>query len=160
MKLNLMAGDDYRDGWVNVDLRGDCKTDLRCDATELPVLDGEADEVMVLDGLEHFPAARTEQVLAEWNRVLRPGGVLTVKVPNMAWLARALAAYDDLGKLDACTALIRNIMGGHRWGPDGAWDAHHNNWTPVLLHEELDKAGFDVQSNDCEPNMRVTAVKR
>lgn len=162
MRLNLGCGDLRREGddWINVDFRADV-ADVACDCANLAfVADSAADEVLALDLLEHFPAARTEAVLAEWCRVLRPGGTLTVKVPNLLRLSRAIVSYDGLGKQGAAGALIRNIYGGHRWGPDGAWDAHHTGWTPTLLAEALDKAGFDVAGCDDELNMTVTAVKR
>lgn len=161
MKLNLGCGELRHEGreWLNIDLRAGV-ADIVCDVTHLPFDDEDADEAVALDLLEHFPASRTHEVLAEWHRVLRPGGTLTVKVPNMQWLCRALVSYDSVGKHDSVVAIINNIMGGHRWGPGGAWDTHHHNFTPVLLARTLDECGFEVRSNDREPNMKVVAVRR
>lgn len=49
-------------------------------ATDLPVADGAADAVVVVDALHHLPAH--DRVLAEAHRALRPGGVLVVREFN------------------------------------------------------------------------------
>ena len=156
MKLNLGCGNDRRDGYVNVDIRPDAPADLHEDVANLAsVHDEQAEGVLALDILEHFPTTETESVLAEWHRVLAPGGALVVRVPNMTALAHALIA----GSPDPAL-IIRNIYGGHRWGPGGCYDTHHTGWTPAMLESLLDRAGFTVRSNDQALNMVVRAVKR
>jgi glycosyltransferase involved in cell wall biosynthesis len=153
LRLNLGAGDDRKDGYLSVDLRSDV-ADVLADVTRLPFADESAAEIFASDLLEHFPATKTALILAEWHRVLAPGGKLTLRVPNLLALAKLLVEHphtrDDV---------IRNIYGGHRWGPDGAWDTHHTGWTPAMLHEQLDRAGFLVMSDDGEPNHTVTAMR-
>lgn len=51
-------------------------------ATDLPVADGSADAVVIVDALHHLP--RHHRVLAESFRVLRPGGALVVREFNRA----------------------------------------------------------------------------
>jgi SAM-dependent methyltransferase len=152
VKLNLGCGDDYQEGYVNVDLRDDVG-DVHCDVRHLPFEDGAADEVLAFDILEHLPPSDSLPCLREWRRVLREGGELKLKVPNMLALA-AMIIEDDRPAM-----AIRNIYGGHRWGPDGAWDAHHTGWTPKMLHLLLESEGFEVESNDLELNMTVVAKK-
>lgn len=157
VKLNLGAGDDRRDGYVNVDLRADV-ADVVCDVRKLEHWgDATVDEILAEDLLEHFPAGETNVILEEWARALKPGGTLTVKVPNLYQLSRAIVAYTDVGQFGAVATLVRNLMGGHRWGPDGAWDTHHWNFVPETLAVALEAAGFEVLSNDGELNMRVVA---
>lgn len=153
MRLNLASGDDYREGYVNIDLRTDCRTDVCADVTKLPYEDGEVDEILALDILEHFPVFRSLPILREWHRVLRVGGTLTLKVPNLKELCEALLqrAHPDL--------IVRNIYGGHRWGPDGSWDAHHTGWTPTMLHRDLELAGFRPLRCDQGLNMTVVAER-
>lgn len=153
VRLNLGSGDTRLEGFVNLDLRDDV-ADVVAPADCLPYGSGTVEEIVALDLLEHFPASRTQDVLREWKRVLVPSGRLTIKVPNMVALSEAIV-NDVLPPL-----MIRNIYGGHRWGPDGAWDAHHTGWTPQMISEELAKAGFDFVSNDEQLNMTVVAEKR
>lgn len=50
---------------------------VRASATDLPVRDGAADAVLIVDALHHMPSHH--RVVAEAHRVLRPGGVLVVR---------------------------------------------------------------------------------
>ena len=50
----------------------------------IPLADGAADVVTSFTVLEHVPDERA--ALAEMHRVLRPGGVLIVSVPNRWWI--------------------------------------------------------------------------
>jgi ubiquinone/menaquinone biosynthesis C-methylase UbiE len=157
IRLNLGSGDDRREGYVNVDLRPEV-ADVVCDVKKLEHWgDATVDAIVAEDLLEHFPTTETNAILEEWARALRPGGTLTVKVPNMLALAEAITAYTRAGKDEAVRCLIRNVMGGHRWGPDGAWDTHHTNFTPALIQVALEAAGYEVLSNDMALNMRLTA---
>lgn len=153
MRLNLGCGDDVRPDWFNIDLRSDCGADIVQDVSKLPFDDGEVDEILALDLLEHFPAFRTQDILAEWRRVLCSGGMLTVKVPNLQALCEALLVRPHPDRI------VRNIYGGHRWGPDGAWDAHHTGWTPTTICRDLAVAGFKILGNDLALNMTVKAAK-
>lgn len=159
VRLNLGAGADRRDGFISVDLREDV-ADVVCDVRKLEMYaDGEIDEVLALDLIEHFPETETVAILAEWARVLRPGGQLTVKCPNMVALSEAILAYDRAGKHGVVACLIRNVVGGHRWGQDGCLDTHHTNFTPALIQGALEAAGFEVLSNDLALNQTILARK-
>lgn len=50
---------------------------VQADAGRLPVPDGTADAVLIVDALHHFPEPRV--ALEEAARVLRPGGALVVR---------------------------------------------------------------------------------
>lgn len=83
-----------------------------------------------------------------------------MKVPNLYQLSRLIVSYHEMRRFDIVGLLIRNVYGGHRWGPEGAWDAHHTGWTPAMLHAALGLAGFEVESDDGEINNLVEARKR
>jgi len=55
-----------------------------CDVTELPFKDESFEYILASDIIEHFPIAKTESVLLEWMRVLKPGGIIEFKLPNLA----------------------------------------------------------------------------
>jgi SAM-dependent methyltransferase len=148
--LNLGCGDCPVRGAVNVDLRAG---DVVADARGLPFRDGVFNHVAASDVLEHFPRDRFPALMAEIGRVAAPGAWLTVRVPNM----EALAVSDRQAR-HVIEGYVRNIYGGHRWGPDGAWDTHHWGWTPGTLTADLAEHGWDVVSNDRDLNMTVEAV--
>ena len=139
--------------WVNLDLRAG---DVIGDARFLPFGADTFDFILAQDILEHFPAARTVDILAEWRAVLAPGGVLSLRVPNLAALGRALG-YDAVAEVHE--AIIVNIYGGHRWGPEGSHDTHHAGWTPALMVKLLERNGFRVTQQDQAPSFYTRAVK-
>ena len=153
IRLNVGAGDDRRAGYLSVDLREDC-ADVVATVERLPFRDGCAAEVLAFDILEHVPSFRTQDLLREWHRVLTPGGKLTCRVPNLQVLGLFLARGENLQQV------IENVYGGHRWGPDGAYDTHHHGFTPATFVEELSRAGFTTVKLDNEPNMTAVAVRR
>ena len=86
VRLNLGCGDKLLKGYVNCDLEDNhtgTKPDVACDIRELPFEKDYADEIMVIHSLEHFAFWEHENMMREWKRVLKPGGVLAVEVPCM-----------------------------------------------------------------------------
>jgi 2-polyprenyl-6-hydroxyphenyl methylase/3-demethylubiquinone-9 3-methyltransferase len=65
----------------------------------LPMEDASADAVICVDVLEHV--ADLAQVVREFSRVLKPGGVLLFDTINRTWLARLLVVHvgEDLLRL-------------------------------------------------------------
>jgi SAM-dependent methyltransferase len=55
------------------------RPDIFGDAQSLPIHDASVDHVLLLDVLEHIP--EPDHCLSELQRVLKPGGSLTVQVP-------------------------------------------------------------------------------
>lgn len=154
--MNLGSGDDRREGYVNVDLRADV-ADVVAHVHRLPFADSSILEILANDILEHFPQDSFQEVLREWRRVLKPGGFLQLRVPNIQHLARLI----DLHHSDVFIyTLIENLYGAHRWGPGGSLDAHHWGWSPWSLHRDLVYVGFDVLTFDDEPNFTTLAARR
>jgi len=83
MKLNLGGGNQKIPGFVNIDrLNGQ-------EAYPLPAYaDGSVDEIRASHILEHFGHREVPEVLKEWVRVLKPGGVLKVAVPDFDYLVQ------------------------------------------------------------------------
>ncbi len=95
--LNLGCGYTFHPDWVNVDYSptgpGVISHDLQ---TPLPFPDNHFDLVYHSHVLEHLPKTKALQFLQECYRVLRPGGVIRVVVPDLEQIAQlylqALAA--------------------------------------------------------------------
>lgn len=77
LKLNIGAGDTSIPGFTNLDIK------TGTNAITLPYADGEADEIYASHVLEHFHHSATNRVLKEWVRVLRPGGRISIAVPDI-----------------------------------------------------------------------------
>ena len=59
---------------------------VRADAGRLPVDDGVADVVLLLDVLYHSQVPDRAGVLAEARRIAKPGGIIIINVPAYQWL--------------------------------------------------------------------------
>lgn len=94
MRLNLGCGSDVRAGYVNVDFRSLPGVDRVVDLSDFPwpFQSGSAEEVLMLDFLEHFPYSSTHVILMECYRVLGPGGKLVIQVPDAAILGAVLCS--------------------------------------------------------------------
>lgn len=54
--------------------------------------DGVAEEIRASHVIEHFAHGQIADVLKDWVRVLAPGGVLKIAVPNFEWIAENYVA--------------------------------------------------------------------
>ena len=94
--LNLGCGDRFHPDWVNLDLVS-CHPAVRaCDLRRgIPYPDASFDVVYHSHVLEHLSRAAGAGFLRECARVLRPGGILRIAVPDLEQIARQyLAALD------------------------------------------------------------------
>ena len=83
MKLNLGCGYNHAPGYINIDIRPECRPSLICDlSVGVPFPDNSIEEIKALDILEHIPIGKTINLMNEIWRVLKPGGWLKVLVPS------------------------------------------------------------------------------
>jgi len=98
MRLHLGCGKRHIPGFVHVDLADFPHIDHRCGIDTLPMLsDGTAELIYCSHAFEYFDRLQAPEVLKEWRRVLRPGGMLRVAVPDVQALIRV---YSATGKLE------------------------------------------------------------
>lgn len=87
-KLNLGSGDRPLSSYVNVDALAKFNPDVVCEVSQLTFAqDNKYDLLRASHILEHFEYPGCRQVLAEWRRVIRPGGYLIVCVPDFTALS-------------------------------------------------------------------------
>ena len=90
-RINIGCGTVQMDGYLNVDLHNE-DADLIADAHALPFEDESIDEIYSSHLLEHFAGSLQNPevltVLQEWFRVMVPGGIIKVEVPNLEWCLR------------------------------------------------------------------------
>ncbi len=98
MKLHLGCGKRFLPGYVHVDIADFPHIDFQCPAHDLSQFEDEsADLIYASHMLEYWDRVEVRNVLAEWQRVLKPGGILRVGVPNFDAL---LEVYRQTGQLD------------------------------------------------------------
>jgi GT2 family glycosyltransferase len=142
LKLHLGSGTDYRPGWVNIDIDPACGPDVvsrveRLDGFE----DGTAAVMEARHLFEHLTFDEARAALAEWHRVLQPGGELYLEMPDFEQCVRLLGQHFDGAGHDLA------MVGIYGWPPDiaewGHSQVHKWGWTKTTLSEALRAAGFD-----------------
>lgn len=147
LKLHLACGHDYEDSYINVDLYApeDAKCDVRFDVIKLPYEDNTIDEIKAFHIIEHFHFFEIKEVLKEWYRVLKPGGVLHIETPDFLESCRAFVDADDDFRV-----LLYNHFFAHPWIPG---QTHKFLFTEDQLKTNLEWAGFKY-SNRCPPSSK------
>jgi predicted SAM-dependent methyltransferase len=91
LRLNWGCGPITPYGWVNSDIEPGPGVDLVADIRAgLPVADNNFDYIVSIHVLPEIPYCDLDRSLAELRRVLKPGGVLRLALPD---LDRAIRAY-------------------------------------------------------------------
>jgi predicted SAM-dependent methyltransferase len=92
-RLNWGCGTQPMPGWINSDIKDGPGIDISCDIRDgLPLEDSSLDYVTSIHALPELPYPDIGTALVELRRVLKPGGVLRLSLPD---LDRALRAYLD-----------------------------------------------------------------
>lgn len=141
--LNVGCGKRYRENMVNIDivaLPGQREPDVLANCLQIPLPDACADEVMSIHNLEHLHRWEADVAIVEWKRLLKPGGQLTLELPDVIKCAKnLLKGYTHSGK-DPAQFSYWGLYGDpttqdpfmvHRWG-----------WEPRTLRALLEKHGM------------------
>lgn len=122
MKLNVGCGGRRLPGYTGIDAVERPAADIVAPAHEIPLPDGCADEVLAIHLVEHLLPWDLKTAIAEWHRLLQPGGTLVLELPDL---------------VKCC----RNILDGRMKGgkhPDqlGMWGLFGDNRyeDPYMLH--------------------------
>ena len=99
--------------------------------------DGSASLIYASHVLEHFGRHAFRAPLLEWHRVLRPGGVLRLAVPDFAAAAELYVA----GRLPRGIEEVRGLVTG---GQRDEYDAHGMIFDEPSLSRALREVGFSA----------------
>ena len=92
-RLNWGCGSSPGGGWINSDIKEGPGIDISCDILEgLPLDTDSIDYIASIHTLPELSYPQIEPALVELRRVLRPGGVLRLSLPD---LDKAIRAYTD-----------------------------------------------------------------
>ncbi len=102
--------------------------------TQLPFPDSRFDLVITLDVLSHLPAGDDRRALAEFARVLRPGGIVLIRVPAFRSLRSRHSAF--IAETHRYRALeLRRMLAdaGTDGGADSGFDVLDSTYANALL---------------------------
>ncbi len=81
-KLNLGCGDDYKEGWINVDFRDNIKTDVKHDLNKIPYpfKENSINVIFMKQVLEHLD--HPIKILKELIRICKNGAKIMIYAPH------------------------------------------------------------------------------
>ena len=146
-KLEIGCGRKLHEGYEGLDI-GDFPIEYpKMDARKLPFKDETFDEVFAHWVLEHFAWRELPDLLKEWKRVLKKGGILHIVTNNQEAHNRCLA----MGKIswEEWVKLTYGIsLDGQ--GPVTLSDCHKIGFTKELLVDFFIKAGFEIREIEAQ----------
>jgi len=125
IKLNIGAGSTKLEGFTPIDRR------FGHEAGKLDYEDNTVDEIRASHILEHFSHGEVPGVLAEWVRVLKPGGRIRIAVPDAEVIA-------DMMRTGSDNRWPLYLMGGQT----DANDYHKTVFTRAMLEQAMAAAGI------------------
>jgi SAM-dependent methyltransferase len=109
--INLGCGGRFHPDWVNADIAPRDPSVMQCDLSRrIPFPEGEFDVVYHSNVLEHIRRDDTPSFMRECFRVLKPGGILRVAVPDLERICRLY-----LEKLERAAAGDATSAQDHEW---------------------------------------------
>ena len=101
--------------------------------------DNSIQEIYFCHGLEHLKYVEVEPTLMEWKRVLVPGGILRLSVPDMKKLAMM---YVGAGMTQAGNVPLTLIRGAISGGQEYPENIHYSVWDFTSLRNALAETGY------------------
>lgn len=144
MKLNLGCWTHKLEGFINIDIDPNVNPDLVCDASKLPFVDNSIDEIYAGHLLEHFTLKEGHCALSEWKRVLKPGGIITITVPD------AEKGLNEYRKGSITLEWYEQIIFG---APDRDQQYHHQVFTDDILFKVVSEHFKEAEIIDDSPHL-------
>jgi len=137
-KINMGCGWDYKEGYLNIDATDFVKSDLVADIRDLSFLPSSYyEQIFASDVLEHIPRTEFMNALAEWHRLLKPGGSIYIKTTHIINLAEILK-WPDYQTPENEEILVQNFFGTQAY----VGDFHLCGFTHSYMDYCLRKIGF------------------
>ena len=171
IKLHLGCGGIRWKDFINVDLypavegvqddsRSGCVADVFEDIRSLGLPPESVDEIYSSHVVEHFVRWEACDMLAEWHKVLRTGGVLVIEMPSF-WRCIAWLFHPSKKKRE----LARPQFYGNQWDKLD-FETHRYVWSAREIRKVLKGIGFrkvkvnhKAQTHHAGRDMRIVATK-
>lgn len=125
MRLNIGAGGRRLPGYTGVDVVPRPGADIIAPANKVPLEDGVAEEILAIHLVEHVHLWEAPGLLKEWFRLMAPGGLLVLELPDIVKCCRNIAENYTMAGKHPDQAGLWGMYGdprekdpfmGHKWG--------------------------------------------
>ena len=152
IKLDIGCGIEKRDeSYIGVDAFSP-DADVKAFMWELPFEDNSVDEIWTTQALEHVSKFAVVPTLVEWHRVLKPGGMMHIEVPDLVWVCLYWLSHQTVGyELD--TIFGNQVHEG---------EYHKTGFNAQILKQYVDFVdGFDIEVLDhIGPNLEQATEEK
>ncbi len=145
LRMHLGCGEQYLDGYVNVDLAAEQHTvqlqqrrDLEENIQDLVLPPGSCREVRSHHVFEHFPRAQALRLLMEWHRWLVEGGTLLLETPDLEHSLKSLLPQQAPALR---SKVLRHLFGSQ----EASWALHLEAYDEARFRHILPALGFEVE---------------
>ena len=146
--LHVGCGIRYIPDFIHIDEADFDHIDHQHDIRSLPFFsDNTVDLVYACHVIEYFDRDEVIEVLKEWKRVLKGGGIIRLAVPDFDALARVYQQYGDLNMISGPLYGQMEVKGPHMAEPKIIY--HRTIYDFESLKTTLEACGFtDVRRYD------------
>lgn len=133
---------------IRLDIDPSVQPDIVADLTDLGMIpDASVDAVWSSHNLEHLEDFQVPGALAEFRRVLKPGGFALITLPNLQRVAELIAdgrADQVMYHSPSGPITPLDMLFGHRASIENGnhYMAHRTGFSPERLGRKLSEAGF------------------
>lgn len=147
-KLHLGCGNNYLEGYVNIDfpatehtVQKNLTADVYADIRSLAYPVNSIEEIRNHHVFEHFSRPVALALLCRWRDWLYPGGRLIIETPDvMACFKQMLLPFIDFASKQQ---VMRHLFGSH----EAEWALHADGWYEDKFRITLSKLGYsDIQA--------------
>jgi hypothetical protein len=145
MKLHLGCGQNYLNGYVNIDfpktkhtIQKNSVADRFEDIAKLSFKKNQVEEVRLHHVFEHFRRPQILAMVACWNTWMVNEGKLHIEVPDLSRIARVFV--NPLSSIKSRAVAERHLFGSH----EASWAAHYEGYDERLLSYVISAFGFEI----------------
>lgn len=157
-KIHIGCGTDLLDGYINIDSSPDVGADLVLDVSKFNHFPDECVELIesyhFIEHLDYYLALRT---LQHFYRMLVPGGMVLMELPDLDVCIRSIGKYTEHNGIDLAMCGIYGHPPAIK--RDGISQVHKWGWTFNTLAKELSEIGFiNIRRQDIRQTYREATV--
>src|SRR4030042_1828412 len=147
--LNLGSGGTSIKNFCNIDANPRALCDVVAHIDKIKLSSDSVGTIYSSHVFEHIPRAQAPAILAEWHRVLKPGGKLYISVPDQEGLFRIYLDNLPLYNTEEGKYLVDRTCYLTYGGQTNRYDFHFYGYSLTTLQHLLESVGFkNVQRFD------------